>query len=89
MKIVLNITNWQFLESKTKYLVVPVDQDSCNNLYKDWEFVHRINMHDLGHSRMKSADDIEFAFKNQNVKKTKAQLFCIICLRLQKKYKDS
>lgn len=51
-------------ETQTKYLVVPIDKESYDKLYKDQEFVLNINIHDESHSRMNSAGDIEFRFKN-------------------------
>ncbi|MFR3685042.1 MAG: DUF5068 domain-containing protein [Enterococcus sp.] len=51
-------------DTKTKYVVVPIDKESYEKLYKGKEFVLNINIHDESHSRMNSAGDIEFRFEN-------------------------
>lgn len=51
-------------DTQTKYIAIPIDKESYEKLYKDQEFVLNINIHDEGHTRMNSAGDIEFRFKN-------------------------
>lgn len=51
-------------ETNTKYIVVPIDKESYEKLYKDQEFVLNINIHDEGHSRMNAIGDLEFRFNN-------------------------
>lgn len=51
-------------ETNTKYIVVPIDKESYEKLYKDQEFVLNINIHDESHSRMNSTGDLEFRFQN-------------------------
>jgi len=51
-------------ETKTKFVVVPIDKESYEKLYKDQEFVLNIHIHDESHSRMNEAGDLAFTFRN-------------------------